>query len=166
MRLLVGLLTCLSVDGLSQAQSHDPSPAPPAAAQGQQPSPPADQSRTATDAAPPSTSTVSAASSTAPAIAPPGQPATVPSAPPGTAPAPPNPSELTAEEKNLLSHGYKMETRNGENYFCRGETVLGTRFQKKVCATAQQLADIRRRSQDTATQVQRPGSDRPNGPGH
>lgn len=165
MRLLVGLLTCLSLDGLSQAQSHDPSPAPPAAMQGQQPSPPADQSRTATHAALPSTSTVSAASSAAPAIAPPSQPA-APSAPPGAAPAPPNPGELTAEEKNLLSHGYKMETRNGENYFCRGEAVVGTRFQKKVCATVQQLADIRRRSQDTATQVQRPGSDRPNGPGH
>jgi hypothetical protein len=69
----------------------------------------------------------------------------------------PKPPELTSEETNLLSHGYKLERRNGENYFCRSEAGLGTRFQTKVCKTAAQLSQLRRDSKDAAAHAQQPG---------
>jgi hypothetical protein len=64
-------------------------------------------------------------------------------------------AELTADEKNLLARGYKVETRNGQKYFCHNEAALGTRFKNKVCATAEQLAGVRQESKDAATDAQR-----------
>jgi hypothetical protein len=48
-------------------------------------------------------------------------------------------------------------TCHGENYFCRNETTLGSRFQKKVCATAAQRGAARQDSMDAASRAQQPG---------
>jgi hypothetical protein len=55
---------------------------------------------------------------------------------------------LTAEEKDLLAHGYKLETRKGEHYFCHDEAETGTRFKQKVCATAAQLSAARHENEN------------------
>jgi hypothetical protein len=151
-RLIVGLFTCLTLGGLSQAFASDPAPQPPAATQGEKPStPPADQSKTTADTTSPSPS-----SATAPA----GQAATAPSGLPGTATAQSvKRPALTVEEKDLLAHGYTLEVRSGQNYFCRAEAMVGTRFKSRVCATAEHLAALRQSSKDAATRAQRLGGD-------
>jgi hypothetical protein len=45
--------------------------------------------------------------------------------------------EMTREEHNLLRQGYKLEVRDGENWFCKRQPVLGSRLQQsKECGTA------------------------------
>jgi hypothetical protein len=44
-----------------------------------------------------------------------------------------------AELKRLKAAGYQPETHGGEIWFCRKEAVIGTRLEKKVCNTADQL---------------------------
>jgi hypothetical protein len=156
-RLIVALLACLTVGGLSRALANDPDPTPqpPAATQGEKSStPPADQST------PTANTTSSSPASTA--AAPADKAVTAASGVPGTAPAQSaRPPELTAEEKNLIAHGYRLEVRDGQNYFCHSEAVVGTRFKSKVCGTAAHFANIRQDSQDITMRAQRPGSDHP-----
>jgi hypothetical protein len=159
MRLAVGLLIYLSLDGLSQAQATDPPAARPVT-QDQRPPTSAGPGKTTANAASPSTSTLPGASSAAaiPPSSPPNQPAAAPPENPAPAGAhSAKAAELTPEEKNLLAHGYQLETRNGANYFCRSQTTLGTRFQKKVCATAAQLGNLRQDSKDAAARAQQSG---------
>jgi cytoskeletal protein RodZ len=155
-RLIVALLTCVTLGGISLALANDPDPTPqpPAATQSEKSSTPrADQTTTTANATPPSAST---------AVAPADKAVTASSAVPGTAPAQsPELPELAAEEKNLIAHGYRLEVRNGENYFCHAEAMVGTRFKSKACGTAQQLAATRRNSKDVLERAQRPGSDHP-----
>jgi hypothetical protein len=54
-----------------------------------------------------------------------------------------------AQIKRLRAAGYKPEVRNGEVYFCRSEATMGSRFEHKVCGTADALeraADEARRT--------------------
>jgi hypothetical protein len=148
-RLIVALVTCVTLGGISLALANDPDPTPqpPAATQGEK------SSTTTANATPPSAST---------AVAPADKAVTASSAVPGTAPAQSSKlPELAAEEKNLIAHGYRLEVRNGENYFCHAEAMVGTRFKSKVCGTAQQLAATSRNSKDVLERAQRPGSDHP-----
>ena len=66
--------------------------------------------------------------------------------------------ELTANEKALLSQGYRLEVRNGEKTFCRREVVLGSHFEKKVCGTADQLAATTLTSREMLQRVQEHGT--------
>lgn len=100
---------------------------------------------TATPAAPTSTATPAApASAASPAAAKPA------------AESPKNaPTELTADEKRLIAAGYKLEVKGDKRIFCRKEATLGSRFEKKVCGTADQLASQTRDSKDMAEGAQR-----------
>jgi hypothetical protein len=47
--------------------------------------------------------------------------------------------EITADDKRLISQGYKMKYDNGEKLFCKMMTQPGSRFEKSVCQTAAQI---------------------------
>jgi hypothetical protein len=133
MRLAICLLTSLTVGGFSQALAQDPSPpvATPSA-QTQQPAPSANQTTT-----PPAV--------TAPSAAPANPTTTSQPSTSGTAPAQSTAKtpELTPLEKNLLAHGFTMETHHGERVFCHIATETGTRFKEKTCASSSRLESNR-----------------------
>jgi hypothetical protein len=82
-------------------------------------------------------------------------------APANAAAQPAKPTELTADEKSYLSHGYKLQIRGGEKYFCRSEQQLGTRFATTTCRTAEQMAASAQTSKDFATEMERPNGNKP-----
>lgn len=143
MRMTIGLLAALSVGALSHALAAEP--------------PPADASKPATQAS----STVAPTTASAPAAT--------------TDPAAANKSATTnadgtkrvrliagdaeadARLKKLKAAGYRPEMRNGDVVFCRKEAVLGSRFEKKVCNTAEQLDAQAANGQDLTGTVQRSG---------
>ena len=150
MRIAVGLLVCLG--GLSTAWGNEPpaAPQPVAAPADQQAAPAPGQSKpTPGDAA----STAPAAAPTAPAAT-----ATATTSKPESATATAqSPRTLGPDdEKNLVAHGYKIEMKGGQKYFCRSETPTGTRFPKKTCRTEEQMASTRQSSKDYLNDVQRP----------
>ena len=158
MRLVVGLLTCLSLGGLAQALAAEP-PSP-STTQDQQAPAPSDQSK-ATPAGTPQSSNA-AASSTSPApttatsaAAPASQPVASPAAASSAAAKNPKTPELTPAEQHLLASGYKLEMRGTEKHFCRSEASLGTRFSKKVCVTPQQAAITEHNAQEATRDSQR-----------
>lgn len=55
-----------------------------------------------------------------------------------------------ANVKRLRAAGYKPETHNGETFYCRRETKMGSRFDTKVCGTAAQLAAATLNGQEMA----------------
>jgi ribulose bisphosphate carboxylase small subunit len=132
MRAAAGLFGVLFTGVLSQALAADPQPAPPAAV-----APAGQQSATAPAAAP----TTAPASSDSETIKP---PLTVI----GTKP------ELTPQEKELLSRGYKIEMRHGDKYFCRREQQIGSRFEVKSCDTAESIEARRVDSQEAVRVIQ------------
>jgi hypothetical protein len=140
MRVLVGLLTCLWAGELSTAVAADPPPTTSTSGPAPQSSPPAAPASKPNQSAP--VPTASAPSSAAVAA-------------PGTTPAASDRTLSSAEEKRLISAGYKVETRSdGEKYYCRREAVLGSRFESKVCKTAQQIKTAREQDQDNLNQQQ------------
>jgi hypothetical protein len=69
-----------------------------------------------------------------------------------------NPQHLTADEKRLISRGYRLEVQNGQKTFCRREVVLGSHLEKKVCGTADQLAQAQRTGREVTENSQRRGT--------
>jgi hypothetical protein len=59
--------------------------------------------------------------------------------------------------KDLRSRGYKAENRNGTTVWCRTETTLGTRFETKKCATADDLDMAKQRGKDFVSTIQNYG---------
>ncbi|SRR5258708_3117320 len=67
-----------------------------------------------------------------------------------------SPDGVTKEElKRLHVAGYKQKTRGDQIVYCRVESVLGTRFDREMCATARDLEHIRSNSRELATQIQK-----------
>jgi len=63
---------------------------------------------------------------------------------------------VTKEElKRLHVAGYRQKTRGDQIVYCRVEMVLGTRFDREMCATARDLEFIRSNSRELATQMQK-----------
>jgi hypothetical protein len=63
---------------------------------------------------------------------------------------------VTKEElKRLHVAGYKQKTRGDQIVYCRVEPVLGTHFDREMCATARDLEFIRANSREMATQMQK-----------
>ena len=60
-----------------------------------------------------------------------------------------------AQMKRFKAAGYKSEVRKGEVVWCRKEQQIGSRFEVKNCATAQQLEDQMRQAQDATLKAQR-----------
>ena len=65
--------------------------------------------------------------------------------------------------KRLKAAGYKPEMRGGEVVFCRKEAVLGSRFEKKMCNTAEALDQQMNSAQEMASQAQRNSTISPRG---
>jgi hypothetical protein len=109
------LSLALSVGVVSIAWSAD-EPAPPPNAQATQPAAQAAASSTANEAATktPAKTTATAASDTK--------------------------STTNADEKRILSAGYKKKTQNGQTFYCRKETPIGSRFESERCETAEEMA--------------------------
>ena len=141
MRVTAGLITVLCMGVLSQALAAEPpAPSPPSAPAAPAPAPADQQSATAPGgqaaAATPAGQQNAASPTAASAPAKPGITVV------GTKP------ELTPQDKELLSRGYKLEMRHGEKYFCRTETQIDSRFPIKNCDTAQSIESQRASSQE------------------
>jgi hypothetical protein len=180
-RLVVGLLTCLSLGALAPALANDPAPAGSTA-----PSAPALDAAAASSAGASTPASAIPSSNAKPSTTPGSeQPGASPSgqatttgqtAPTGQTPSASPPaagatttatsqsktSELTPAEKDLLAQGYKLEMRGTDKHFCRSQAELGTRFTHRVCITAEQAAATKRSSQDFLNDVQRPSGNNPN----
>jgi hypothetical protein len=66
--------------------------------------------------------------------------------------------ELTTQEKEMISRGYKLEMRHGEKYFCRKEAPIGSRFEIKTCDTSQSIQAHQDSGQQALREMQ---NDRP-----
>jgi hypothetical protein len=67
-----------------------------------------------------------------------------------------------AQVKQLLAKGYKPQGRGDEVYYCRREQELGSRFERKVCKTADQITRDELDSQEIAENAQK-GMSSPSG---
>jgi hypothetical protein len=59
-----------------------------------------------------------------------------------------------AQAKAMRLAGYKLQVRNGQTLYCRSERQLGTRFESKVCGTAEEIARSTANSQELAERIQ------------
>ena len=127
------------------------------------PSQPASAAQAAAAAAPvtpaPAAAPAAASDAAQAARAPAAQPAA--SAVPAGAAAPAAPSAAAtsgispAREKQLLAAGYRPEHgSDGETRYCRRETQLGSRFDRKICKTESQIAQQERDSKDFLAEKQ------------
>jgi hypothetical protein len=71
--------------------------------------------------------------------------------------------EADKQLKRLKAAGYKPEMHGGEVVFCRKEAVLGSRFEKKMCNTAEALEQQMNSAQEMASQAQRNSTVSPRG---
>ena len=133
MRLYAAALACFGAGTLPLALADPPASAP------QEPAATTAARTEATPSAPvaKATAPASSAASSAAATAPPAKPS------------------LNADEKRLISMGYKPEMLRGEKVYCRSEPVLGSRFVAKHCGTVDMLKDITRDSRDAMEKIQR-----------
>lgn len=60
-----------------------------------------------------------------------------------------------AQVKQLLARGYKPQSRGSTVYYCRREQQLGSRFESKVCKTADQISRDELDSKEMTEQAQR-----------
>jgi len=81
---------------------------------------------------------------TAPAPAVPDSAAVSPSA--ESTPAPTE-SAAAAKPTGKIPSGYRRETRNGRELYCRNVTTLGSRFPQKTCFTREQIEEIQNRTE-------------------
>jgi hypothetical protein len=147
MRAAAGLLIILCTGALSLAQAAEAPLAPPQTetaptAQQSATAPAAEHSTAAPAAASPATGTMS------PTAAAPAPAATAPAAADSGKP------QLTREEHDLISRGYKLEIRHGDKYFCRRESELGSHFDVKTCNTAESIESHRANSVETVREMQ------------
>jgi len=73
----------------------------------------------------------------------------------GATPAKSDDSVNAAEDKRLRALGYKPEIRNDKKYYCRREAPLGSRFETKICGTAEQLSSVRQSGKEALEEAQR-----------
>jgi hypothetical protein len=134
MRYLACLFVSLCVGALSQTLADEP-PQPPAPAAVQ--STPASSASPAAVSTPPTASAAKAES--------------------------PNQGDVEAQTKRLRGQGYRPETRNGRLVYCRKETPLGSRFESKICGTADELDKAALNSKELVETIQRQNSMNPRG---
>ncbi len=140
MRLIVSVLACVAVGGLSAALADPSAPNSPA---------------TPTTPAAAATSAVPAAA--APAAAAPAAADTTGGTPAHSANATATPAPaIDPREKHLLSQGYKPQMVKGEKVFCKREAVMGSRTETvSHCGTVDQLASETRLSREATENSQR-----------
>lgn len=140
MRLIVSVLACVAVGGLSAALADPSAPNSPA---------------TPTTPAAAATSAVPAAA--APAAAAPAAADTTGGTPAHSANATATPAPaIDPREKHLLSQGYKPQMVKGERVFCKREAVMGSRTETvSHCGTVDQLLSETRLSREATENSQR-----------
>jgi hypothetical protein len=153
MRAAAGLLTILCTGALSLAQAAEAPLGPPQTettptAQQSAAAPAAEHSTAAPAAASPAVGTMSPAAAAPASAATPAPAATSPAAADAGKP------QLTREEHDLISRGYKLEIRHGDKYFCRREAELGSHFDVKTCNTAESIESHRANSVETVREMQ------------
>jgi len=62
--------------------------------------------------------------------------------------------ELTREEHDLISRGYKVEMRHGQKWFCKREGELGSHFEVKNCNSAESIQARHDASVETIREMQ------------
>jgi hypothetical protein len=140
MRMIVGLFTVLTVGALSQAMATDPpAEAPKAATSSSAPSSTASEATTTSSTTAKSATTSTNASGTRQVKLIAGD------------------AEADARLKKLRAAGYKTEMHGQEVVFCRKEPVLGSRFEHKVCNTAEELDTMMASGRDAVETSQRNG---------
>jgi hypothetical protein len=71
--------------------------------------------------------------------------------------------DVEAQTKRLRGLGYRPETRNGRLFYCRKETPVGSRFENKICGTADELDKAAQNSKELVETIQRQNSMTPRG---
>ena len=145
MRLIVSVLACVAVGGLSAALADPSAPNSPAT-----PTTPAAAATSAVPAA-------AAPAAAAPAAAAPAAADTTGGTPAHSANATATPAPaIDPREKHLLSQGYKPQMVKGERVFCKREAVMGSRTETvSHCGTVDQLASETRLSREATENSQR-----------
>jgi hypothetical protein len=75
-------------------------------------------------------------------------------------------ADAAAQLKRLKAAGYKPEIHGSEVWFCRKEVIMGTRLEKKVCNTADQLQRQEADARQMTDHLQRRISGDPHDGGH
>ncbi|HXY76551.1 MAG TPA: hypothetical protein VEH54_06555 [Steroidobacteraceae bacterium] len=139
MRLVIGVLACLSAFALSTAFADPPAPQP-----------------AATPA--PTTGSALPAAANAPAAPATAQSSASPATAPATAAAKPAATTDNPGAKRLLAEGYRPETQNGRTVYCRKETTPGSRLPAKVCGNEDDLLRSATQGQQDLQKIQRSGA--------
>ncbi len=63
-------------------------------------------------------------------------------------------AKAKAIDKSLRAQGYKPRDVNGTLRYCRSEQQLGSRFERQVCGTPEELAFAEQQGKETVRQIQ------------
>ena len=85
--------------------------------------------------------------------------ATDPPAPPAPAPGVSSDAAAAKARQDALDQqahamGYRSEVHNGVTVWCKKETPIGSRFEKKVCSSSEEIARIANDAQNQGLQPQ------------
>ena len=72
-------------------------------------------------------------------------------------------AKAKAIDKRLRAMGYKPRDTNGTIRYCRGEQALGSRFERQVCGTPEELDFAEQQGKETVRQIQQNNSSLPGG---
>jgi hypothetical protein len=63
-------------------------------------------------------------------------------------------AKAKATDKRLRAMGYKPMNTNGTMRYCRSEPLLGSRLERQVCGTPEELAFAEQQGKETVRQIQ------------
>jgi hypothetical protein len=72
-------------------------------------------------------------------------------------------AKAKAIDKRLRAQGYKPMNNNGTIRYCRGEQALGSRFERQVCGTPEELDFAEQQGKETVRTIQQMNSSLPGG---
>jgi hypothetical protein len=72
-------------------------------------------------------------------------------------------AKAKAIDKRLRAMGYKPMNTNGTMRYCRSEQQLGSRFERQVCGTPEELDFAEQQGKDTVRQIQQNNASLPAG---
>jgi len=72
-------------------------------------------------------------------------------------------AKAKAIDKRLRAAGYKPRDTNGTLRYCRSEQALGSRFERQVCGTPEELDFAQQQGKETVRQIQQNNASLPAG---
>ncbi len=72
-------------------------------------------------------------------------------------------AKAKAIDKQLRAQGYKPRDVNGTLRYCKSEQQLGSRFERQVCGTPEELAFAEQQGKETVRQIQQNNASLPGG---